>query len=150
MTTKPERRWPLWPWLVLTLAGVGITAVAAIVGTMATTGADDGGDAVAVTVTVTAVEIQTSTVTETVAPATPLAPATEFADGLFEVGVDVLPGTYRTEGPDGTNPTGCYWNHLAPNGDVEDNRMLEGPGAVTVEAGDRVDSDGCHPWRHQG
>lgn len=151
MTTSSDRRWPLWPWLVLTLAGLGITAAAAIVGTLVNSDDDSGdGDAQAkapVTVTVTAVEIQPTTVTRTVTQTVPPGPVATFDDGLFEVGVDVPAGTFRTAGPDGSNATGCYWSRIAPSGDVIANGVLHEPGTVTMSNGDRFDTTGCQPWQ---
>lgn len=146
MTTRPERRWPLWPWLVLTIAGIGITAVAAIVGAVVDSDADTAEEPAPTTVTVTAIQIQPSTVTKTVTATSPSGPVAEFDDGVFEVGVDVLPGTFRTDGPDGTNVTGCYWSRIAPSGDIIANGVLNRPGTVTMNDGDRFDTAGCQPW----
>jgi hypothetical protein len=147
MTTSPARRWPLWPWLVLTLAGVGITAAAALVGTMTDENPNSTGASSPVTVTVTAVQIQPSTVTRTVPQPLPPGPVDRFDDGLFKVGVDVPPGTFRTNGPDGSNVTGCYWSRIAPSGDVIANGVLRAPGTVTMSNGDRFDTTGCQPWQ---
>lgn len=146
MTTTPERRWPLWPWLVLTLAGVAITATAAIVGTAVGSDSDTTEIGSPSTVTVTATRIQPSTVTNTVTVTIPPDPATRFDDGLFDIGVDVLPGTFRTAGPDGSNASGCYWNHIGPSGDIIANGVLQEPGTVTMSDGDRFDTTGCQPW----
>lgn len=146
MTTRPERRWPLWPWLVLTLAGVAITATAAIVGSLISTDSDATVIGTPTTVTVTEVQVLPSTVTNTVTATMPPGLATRFDDGLFDVGVDVVPGTFRTAGPDGSNASGCYWSHIGPSGDVIANGVLQEPGTVTMSDGDRFDTTGCQPW----
>lgn len=147
MTTNRERRWPVWPWLVLALAGVAITVTAAIVGAAVAPDAEDGEDGAPATVTVTATHTQPSTVTMTVTATLPPGPAARFDDGLFEVGEDVLAGTFHTAGPDGTNATGCYWSRINPSGDVIANGVLRRPGSVTMSNGDRFDTTGCQPWR---
>lgn len=143
-TNGPGHRWPLWPWLVLTVAGVVVTAVAAIVGTIARDEPQETAPATPTRVTVTQFETATVTVTVTASPSGPLA---EFRDGLFEVGVDVQPGTYRTDGPDGSNEGGCYWSRTDGAGEVIDNGVVNEPGTVTVAAGESIDTAGCLVWR---
>ncbi len=140
-------RWPLWPWLVLTVAGVVVTAVAAIVGTVAGSDSTDGEPPAATRVTVTATQFETKTVTETVTATPSSGPLPEFSDGLFQVGVDVQPGTYRTEGPNGSNEGGCYWSRTSPRGDLIENGVVNEPGTVTIQSGERIDTAGCLPWR---
>jgi len=146
-TNGPGHRWPLWPWLVLTVAGVVVTGVAAIVGTVASS--DSGGDTPPATprVTITATQFETKTVTETVTATPPSGPLSEFSDGLFRVGTDVQPGTYKTQGPNGKNAGGCYWSRHAPTGAVIQNGVVNSPGTITVQAGESIDSAGCLPWR---
>jgi hypothetical protein len=145
MTSNSGPRWPIWPWLVLTIAGVGITAAAAIVGAVVSSESDTDPSGPP-TVTVTEIQIQPSTVTRTVTATVPPGPTDQFDDGLFEVGVDVVPGTFRTDGPDGSNASGCYWSHIAPTGEVIANGKLTEPGTVTVGRGDLFDTAGCRPW----
>jgi hypothetical protein len=150
-TNGMGHRWPLWPWLVLTVAGLVVTAVAAIVGTVASRAdPEEGAPAAAPRVTVTATQFETRTVTETVTEKPPPGPVSEFADGLFVVGVDVQPGTYRTDGPNGSNSGGCYWSRTGARDDVIANGVLNKPGTVTVQKGERIDSAGCRPWRRTG
>lgn len=148
MTTEepdgPRHRWPLWPWLVLTVAGVVVTVVAAIVGTVARGEPEEAAPTTPTRVTVTVFETATVTKTVTVSPSGPLA---EFRDGLFEVGVDVQPGTYRTDGPDGSNAGGCYWSRTDATGDLIANGVVNQPGTVTIAAGETIDTAGCLAWR---
>jgi hypothetical protein len=146
-TGETGQRWPLWPWLVLTVAGVVVTAVAAIVGTVAASDSTEGDPPAATRVTVTATQFETKTITQTVTAKPPSGPLSEFSDGLFEVGKDVQPGTYRTDGPDGSNSGGCYWSRSDARGNVIQNGVVNDGGAVTVRPGERIDSAGCLPWR---
>jgi hypothetical protein len=148
MTTS-DHRWPMWPWLVLTVAGVTVTVVAAIVGTAAST--NEAAEAPPTRVTVTATQFQTSTVriTVTVAPP-PEVPATALLDGIHVVGAEVQPGIYQTTGPSGTNAGGCYWTRTDDGGGVIDNGVLNGPGTLTVYRMETVETAGCQPWQKVG
>ena len=148
MTTS-DHRWPRWPWLVLTVAGVVVTVVAAIVGT-ATSG-NDAAESPPTTVTITATHFQTSTVkvTVTVAPP-PEVPATALLDGIHTVGPEVQPGVYQTTGPSGTNAGGCYWTRTDGSGGVIENGVLTGPGTLTVNLNELVETAGCQPWQKVG
>lgn len=148
MTTS-DHRWPRWPWLVLTVAGVVVTVVAAIVGTAAST--NEAADPVPTTVTVTATQFQTSTVqvTVTVKPP-PEVPATALLDGIHTVGVEVQPGIYQTTGPNGTNAGGCYWTRTDDAGGIIENGVITGPGTLTVYLHELVETAGCQPWQRVG
>jgi hypothetical protein len=146
-TNGTGHRWPLWPWLVLTVAGVVVTAVAAIVGTVASSDSTEDTPPAATRVTVTATQFETKTITQTVTATPAAGPLAEFSDGLFEVGKDVQPGTYRTDGPDGSNAGGCYWSRSDARGKVIQNGVVNDKGTVTVRPGERIDSAGCLPWR---
>lgn len=143
----PTRRWPIWPWLVLAVAGAVVTAVAAIFGTVSN---EDAGEnrAAAGQTTLTVVQVETSTETATVTVAAPPAgPAVQLVNGLHQVGVNVVPGTFRTPGPDGSNGGGCYWTRSsATTGDVLDNGVVSGPGTITLGQDELVEVAGCQPW----
>ena len=146
-TSQP--RWPLWPWAVLTAAGVVITAVAAVVGTA--TRNDTGGEQLPTRITVTATQLVTTTinVTITVAPP-PDHPAKALLDGIHHVGIEVEPGIYQTVGPSGTNAGGCYWTRTDNGGGVIDNGVINGPGTLTINANELVETAGCQPWQKVG
>jgi hypothetical protein len=93
----------------------------------------------------------------TAAPARPLdsakaaaAPATSFvhfSNGMFQVGPDIRPGTYRTR----TGSNGCYFARLKGfSGSLDDvlaNDNPQGPAVVTILATDRgFQSDACATW----
>lgn len=144
-----EHRWPVWPWLVLTVAGVVITAVAAIFGTTAST--DSSSEPAAGRVTVTATQFQTSTVTATITVTPPPgSPGTALLDGIHRVGTDVQAGIYQTTGPSGTNAGGCYWTRTDAAGGIIDNGVEKGPGTLTVTLTEVVETAGCQPWQKVG
>lgn len=142
-----KRRWPIWPWLVLAVAGAVVTAVAAIFGTVSTEDTD-GTRPVAGQTTLTVLQVETSTVTATVTVAAPPAgPAVQLVNGLHQVGVNVVPGTFRTPGPDGSNGGGCYWTRSSTTtGDLVDNGVLSGQGTITIGEDELVEIAGCQPW----
>ena len=148
MTTS-DRRWPLWPWLVLTVAGVVVTVVAAIVGTAASTNETADSSSARVTVTETQVETSTVKVTVTVAPP-PEVPATALLDGIHAVGTEVQPGIYQTTGPSGTNAGGCYWTRTDATGGLIENGVITGPGTLTINVTESVETTGCQPWQKVG
>jgi hypothetical protein len=160
MTTTPSRKWPIWPWVVLAVSGIAITAVSAFAGAAATSERDAPATTGSATVTVTQMQTRITTVTQTVTASASASPASDqggpdgdgqvedgqVEDGLFDVGSDIEPGTYRTDGPDGTNRTGCYWTRLDSAGELVANGKLTRPGTVTLVAGERFDTAGCRPW----
>jgi hypothetical protein len=164
---EPRRRWPFAVGgllLGLLIGGAG----AATASTTATTQAGAPVSApTTVTVTAPAPPPETVTVTapapapETVtvqaapppAPApSPAEPATGIGDGVWEVGVDVAPGKYKTTG---TNSFSCYYARLKSNdgslGDIIDNNLSEGPMTVTIKGSDGYfESTGCNDWTKVG
>lgn len=146
-TSQPK--WPLWPWVVLTASGVIVTAVAAIVGTAANS--ERNAEELPTRVTVTATQFQTSTVSVTVTvPPPPDQPAKALLDGLHHVGPEVEAGVYQTTGPSGTNAGGCYWTRTDLDGGIIDNGVLDGPGTMTVNTDELVETAGCQPWQKVG
>jgi hypothetical protein len=145
------QRWPMWPWLVLTVAGVVVTAVAAVVGAAAGSeqAADDAPPPRITTVTATEFRTSTVKVTVTVAPP-PAVPATALLDGLHDVVVEVAPGIYQTTGPSGTNAGGCYWTRTDDTGGIIDNGVIEGPGTLQIYGNELVETEGCQPWEKVG
>jgi hypothetical protein len=70
-----------------------------------------------------------------------------FSNGIFQVGTDVLPGTYRMRNGSG----GCYFARLKSFGgsldDILANDSPNGPAVVTILARDRgFQSDNCATW----
>ena len=71
----------------------------------------------------------------------------EFGDGVFLVGKDIQPGTYRARAPS----AGCYWAMLSGfggyAGDVIANEATGAPTVVTISASDKgFYTDMCGTW----
>lgn len=70
-------------------------------------------------------------------------------EGVYVVGEDVAAGEYRTEGPSGSNPVGCYYAFLGGTdaaADIIDNNILNGPGRATLSDGDVFETTSCEAW----
>lgn len=72
-------------------------------------------------------------------------------DGVFLVGEDVKPGTYRTQGSAGL---GCYWARLSgTSGNFDEiitNGNAEGPTTVTIAKSDKAfETSGCQEWKRR-
>lgn len=87
-------------------------------------------------------------------PPAPSGPLTEIPTngGVFEVGTDIVPGKYKTEGPAGF---GCYYARLQNNDgslrDIIDNNNTDGPATVTIKESDGYfETSGCKPWVKTG
>lgn len=65
-------------------------------------------------------------------------------DGIYEVGRDMKPGTYRS--PD--NSESCYFAVLGSSdtSDIKTNDLGAGPKIVTVSEGDFFETSGCGDW----
>jgi hypothetical protein len=82
-------------------------------------------------------------------PAPTAAPT--FGDGIWVVGEDIQPGTYRSDVPAGEL---CYWERLSGFGgdileDVITNDLVEGPQQAIVEIQESdagFNSDDCGTW----
>lgn len=64
-------------------------------------------------------------------------------DGVYEVGVDIKPGRYKTAGA-----PGCYYAVLnsSDTTDIADNNNIDGPATVTVRQGQYLELSGCDDW----
>jgi hypothetical protein len=74
------------------------------------------------------------------------AAASSFADGLYQVGVAIQPGQYRTNGADS-----CYWAKLS-TGDTNRvivNKLGAGAQSVTIDS-PYFESEGCGTWTKVG
>lgn len=74
------------------------------------------------------------------------AEGTVIQDGRHVVGVDMAPGTWRTDG----SVSDCYWERSTGGGDIIDNNFINfapDGATVTVRASDGgFTSDGCGTW----
>jgi hypothetical protein len=135
---------------VLTLVSMN-RMKAAIAGTaMFLTGC--GGGSTQATVTVTSTLEVTKTVTVTLPPP-PSAPKTIIeTDGTYRVGIDILPGTYRSGGTSPEGESDCYWarlRSLKPT-DIIDSDIGTGPQVVTIRPSDRAFlTHSCQTWQKE-
>ena len=81
------------------------------------------------------------------------APATHMPGdgGMFKVGTDVAPGTYRSTG----NSDGCYWERAKDAGhsigSIIANNNVTGSAVVTISASDAYfKTTGCQDWKKTG
>lgn len=83
-------------------------------------------------------------------PPAPASPAT--SSGVYQVGVDVQPGQYKTPGSE--NGIGCYWARLEnDSGEFEAiiaNGNVSGPGSVTFNEGEYLELTGDCTWTKVG
>lgn len=73
-------------------------------------------------------------------------PSAPFSDGVYIVGTDIAPGTWRTSGGDS-----CYWERTSGFGGTLDqtvaNDFTSGSAVVTISAGDAgFRTSGCGTW----
>jgi Protein of unknown function (DUF2510) len=72
-----------------------------------------------------------------------IAANTVSGTGMYKVGVDMKPGTYKTAGSGG-----CYYAVLnsSDTNDIATNNLTDGPGFVTVATGKYFDTEDCADW----
>jgi hypothetical protein len=65
-------------------------------------------------------------------------------DGIYRVGADIEPGTYRSPGP---SNSACYWARLDAQDEILDNSLTQGPSVVNVQPTDAaVETANCQPF----
>jgi hypothetical protein len=70
-----------------------------------------------------------------------------IGNGVFEVGEDVQPGTYETDGPDDPELPCTYRVSSDEDGDdIIVSEVSDGPGTVTLEEGQYFTSEYCLTW----
>jgi hypothetical protein len=77
---------------------------------------------------------------------------TMAGSGMYEIGTEKSPGTYRTSGPKGSSS--CYYAVLrSPTsgsiGNIIDNNNISGQGIVTLSAGQYFETSRCNDWVKQ-
>jgi len=109
-----------------------------------------GGGSTQAAVTVTSTLEVTKTVTVT-APAPPSVPKTIMeTDGMYRVGTDIVPGTYRSAGPSPEGASDCYWARLNSLNETHiiDSNISTGPQVVMIQPSDRAFlTRSCQPWQ---
>jgi hypothetical protein len=71
-------------------------------------------------------------------------------DGTYRVGIDIVPGTYRSGGPSPQGESDCYWARLKSlnASDIIKNNISAGPQVVTIEPSDTAFATrSCLPWQ---
>ena len=70
-----------------------------------------------------------------------------IGNGVFEVGAEVQPGTYATEGPDDPDLS-CRYRVSADEDDIDiiTSEIADGPATVTLQAGQFFTSEYCQTW----
>lgn len=83
-------------------------------------------------------------------------PRNHFGDGRYEVGVDIVPGKYKTDGtiiPGASIPDKCYWARLKNLDGLLSSTIAvgydgNGPQVVTIDPKDvGFESHECGTWR---
>lgn len=132
--TNPAKRRRVWPWVV-----GGTVAVFVAIGTMS------------------GPSTPTQPTTTSPSPVLP-APATDglgvgsYGDGMYEVGTEIQPGTYKTDGP--TEQFGtkipCYWaKYKNADGGFEallSNDLVEGRATLNLKPGGYIEFTGGCIW----
>lgn len=97
---------------------------------------------------------QGSAATSPAAGSKPTSAASSISEGVYEVGVDIKAGKYKTAGLEEDSPI-CYWARLK-NDSGEMNAILAndavpGPTTVTIKKTDKYfKTNGCKPWQKVG
>ena len=82
--------------------------------------------------------------------ASPATSTGTIENGVFEVGAEVEPGTYSSEGPDDPDLPCRYRVSSDEDGlDIISSEVSDGPGTVTLEVGQYFRSEYCQPWTLQ-
>jgi hypothetical protein len=142
----PPRKVRNWPWILgmVVLAVLILGAVAYATDPNASAGSSRDTPA------------SGTSASRTPAPAAkPAGPARAMDGGVYQVGVDVWSGRYKTPGPPADDSIGwCYWaRHSDDSGTIEAiiaNGNIEGPGSVTVRRGEFVEVSGGCTWTRVG
>jgi hypothetical protein len=152
----PDRAPRRWPWAVGG-ATLGLLVGGALGATVLAAALVAPAPPVERTITIAAPAPPPQVVTVTVpaptpGPAAATGPLTTFGDGVWEVGVDIAAGKYKTAG---TDSYGCYYARLQHNdgsiSDIISNGFGQGPVTVTVKDSDGYfETSGCVDWTRAG
>ena len=96
---------------------------------------------------ITSDDLTQTAMTPTPVPTTPTPTFATFTDGTYQVGIDIQPGTYRTQ----TGSQGCYYARLKSfSGSLDDilaNNNTDDPAIVTILPTDKgFESRNCGTW----
>lgn len=132
--------------MVIGIVAAAFVLLTVILGVAATNNA--GPLTAEVTDAIITAEQVTETSTESAAPPVPMVP--EMKEGVYQVGVDIPAGRYKTTGAPPGLVDSCYWARMRDDtGDFDSliaNDIVNGPGSVTVKEGEFVKLSGGCIW----
>lgn len=140
----PRRRW-LAIVAILALVLVGVVACSAAMSSRAPAAPSPSAPALT--------PVESAPAAPSAAPQ-PTGPRTTVGSGTYVVGEDVEPGRYKTPGPDGSSwRDSCYWERARDDSgafsSIIANDNIEGPGSLTVKAGEVLKLSGPCTWSKQ-
>ena len=95
--------------------------------------------------------LETTKTVTVIAPPPPSVPKTIMeTDGMYRVGTDIVPGTYRSAGPSAEGASDCYWARLSSLNETHiiESNISTGAQAVMIPPSDRAFlTHSCQPWR---
>jgi hypothetical protein len=110
-----------------------------------------GSSQTAVTLTSTLETTKTVTVIAPPPPPPPSVPKTIMeTDGMYRVGTDIVPGTYRSAGPSPEGASDCYWARLNSLNETHiiDSNISTHDQEVIIQPSDRAFlTHSCQPWQ---
>lgn len=142
----PPRKTRWWPWIVVTVLGsFFLLMIIAVAVNPPEEKSEENSTAQQSPANEQSVSAPTTE------PPKPAGPADTFTSGVFEVGVDVQPGRYKTPGPPEGDVIGlCYWARQEDDSgafqSIITNDNLQGPGSVTINAGEFFETSGECTW----
>lgn len=69
--------------------------------------------------------------------------ANTFSNGVYRIGTDIEPGTYRTDNAVGDSCYYAWMSGTGSNADIVDNNIIRGPGTVTLRDGEIFEASRC-------
>lgn len=146
---EPPKKRKKWPWIV---GGVLVFAIIGSVANQQKPAPTSSDSAPTTSATPAAEPLSQPPATQAPPPVAPEpAKPAQFGDGTHRVPQDVKPGTYKTDGPDGSLGSVCHWSRLKDtSGSFEAiiaNGLPSGPTSVTIaETDGAFQTTGCKPW----
>lgn len=126
---------------------------AAAIGGLALILAGCGGSKQVAATTLTSTVEVTKTITVTSPPPAVVPKTVMETDGIYRVGIDIEPGSYRTAGRSAEGATECYWARLSSLNEIDilASNISTDPQLVLIEAGDRAFlTHSCQTWAKVG
>jgi hypothetical protein len=133
-----------WPWILATVAAFVIGIAIGSSGNTPDTSAAPTAPAEPAAEQMEAEPVEPE-------PAEPAGPATSATAGVYQVGTDLDPGRYKTDGPSTDSALAmCGWSRNSNDSGEFDaiiaNGIVEGPSSVTVNDGEFLELTGDCEW----